>query len=154
MKHTGKIRWFDSMTGEGMVRGENGLSYYVHFTAIRGMDKNNLQWPTNFDQVKFSKIDGHHVEFDIIEDTTFVQVSDLRLVEETAPTVYLGRVLWFNDRDGNGIIEDIHGNEAYVDVSVTPNRTALVRGSLVSYGINLSIRDVRCAYKISLIGAA
>jgi cold shock CspA family protein len=152
VKHTGKIRWFDSKSGEGMVRGDNGLLYYVHFTAIKGMDKNNYHWPTQSDQVKFSCISGLSCEFDVIEDTTFVQVSSLRLVDDVeTPAVYLGRVLWFDERDGYGIVVDIHGNENYVDVSVTPNRASLKRDQLVSFEINPKIADCRCGHRIQLI---
>lgn len=85
MKHTGTIRWFDSKSGEGFVRRDSDQkSFFVHFTSIAGMDKNNHHWPTEHDQVKFSCIDGLPCEFEMIEDTHFVQVKSLVLVEEVS----------------------------------------------------------------------
>lgn len=58
---TGTVRWFDGMSGEGMVRLDNGQSLYCHFTAIDGIDKHNYQWPTDTDQERLEDIAGKRV---------------------------------------------------------------------------------------------
>jgi cold shock CspA family protein len=30
----GKVRWFDKMRGEGIVRGENGKNYSLHWSVL------------------------------------------------------------------------------------------------------------------------
>lgn len=30
----GRVQWFDKTSGEGVVVGENGESYYVHYSTI------------------------------------------------------------------------------------------------------------------------
>lgn len=70
-----KIRWFDSLKGEGMVRLNDGRSVFVHFTAIQGINKHNSQWPTSEDQMKLQDISGMRCLVDLVEDTTFEQVS-------------------------------------------------------------------------------
>lgn len=80
MKHNAIIRWFDALSGEGMVRLNNGRSVYIHFTAIESINKHNHQWPTDADKTRLSKIQGQQCLVELIEDTTFVQVSKCRLV--------------------------------------------------------------------------
>jgi len=83
MKYKGTVRWYDSVSGEGVVRRKtDGACLFFHFTSLRGCDKHNYSYPTKHDQVKFSCIAGLSCEFDAIEDTTFRQISDLRLVED------------------------------------------------------------------------
>jgi hypothetical protein len=59
----GTIRYFDSLKGEGAVRGEDGKSYFLHFTGIVGIDKNNHQWPTDKDKKRLSNIQGKSCTF-------------------------------------------------------------------------------------------
>jgi cold shock CspA family protein len=54
-------------------------------------------------------------------------------------------VLWWSDRDGNGVIVDQNGLEYYVDISATPSRTHLLRNSTVAFKVNESITGCRCA---------
>lgn len=61
----GTIRWFDSLSGKGVIRGENGESYYLHFTAIQGINKNNYQWPTDEDQLKLKTINGLNCSYEL-----------------------------------------------------------------------------------------
>jgi len=35
----GKVSWFNDGSGEGVVRGENGKNYYVHYSAIQSNKK-------------------------------------------------------------------------------------------------------------------
>lgn len=56
-----------------------------------------------------------------------------------------GQVLWFSERDGNGIIIDADGNEYYSDISATPNQQPLKRKQLVEFEVNPRIKDCLCA---------
>ena len=56
IEFAGKIRWFDGMSGKGMIRLDDGTSMYCHFTAIEGIDKNNYQWPTEDDQERLESL--------------------------------------------------------------------------------------------------
>ena len=71
---TAEIRWFDAMSGEGMVRLTDGRLVFVHFTAIQGIDKNNQQWPTSEDQMRLKDIGGKRCLVDIHEDYNWSQV--------------------------------------------------------------------------------
>jgi hypothetical protein len=53
----GKLRWFDAMRGEGMVE-VNNESFYLHFTAIVGIDKNNYHYPTKTDQILLENLNN------------------------------------------------------------------------------------------------
>lgn len=83
-QYKAKIRWFDGMSGEGMVRVEGiDKSIYLHFTAIEGINKNNHQWPTEEDQIKLgTKLNGKSCLVELVDDTTFVGISKCILVEE------------------------------------------------------------------------
>ena len=65
----------------------------------------------------------------------------------------VGKVLWWNDRDGFGIIEDAKGNEYYFDSSVISlrPRQQIQHNSLLEFQINPNIEDTLCAYKIQLL---
>lgn len=56
-KLLGTVRWFDSLSGEGMVRTTQG-NHFMHFTAIKGINKNNHQWPLDSDRSKLEKLSG------------------------------------------------------------------------------------------------
>jgi len=57
-KLSGKIRWFDAMAGNGVVRLEDGRSVPLHFTAIVGIERNNHHWPTESDKLILAEIDN------------------------------------------------------------------------------------------------
>ena len=62
----GTVHWFDEKSGEGMIKAENGQSYYVHYSAIDSQKK----WKSLREKRK--------VEFQIIDDVTFAQISKVR----------------------------------------------------------------------------
>lgn len=65
-----------------------------------------------------------------------------------------GKILWFRDRDGNGIILDDDGNEWYFDVSVIVDPDSISedeKGLRVSFIHNDKITDCRCAKDVRLI---
>lgn len=64
----------------------------------------------------------------------------------------IGRVLWWSDKDENGIIVDPNGNEFYFDRSVLklkPSQT-IERKSIVTFAINQSVNDCLCACNVQV----
>ena len=57
-----------------------------------------------------------------------------------------GKVLWFSEQDGNGIIVDSQGREHYTDISVIEGRLALKRNQQVTF--KLSLMAIRCAVDV------
>ena len=53
--HLGTVRWFDDFTGRGVITGENGVDYKVHYSAIESKSK----WKKLRDnsKVKFKLLD-------------------------------------------------------------------------------------------------
>ena len=64
----------------------------------------------------------------------------------------IGRVLWWSERDENGIIVDPNGNEFYFDRSVLrlKPRQKIKRHSVVTFSYNKSIKDCLCACNVSM----
>ncbi|MBT4791830.1 MAG: hypothetical protein HON90_09690 [Halobacteriovoraceae bacterium] len=64
----------------------------------------------------------------------------------------IGRVLWWSERDENGIIVDTTGNEFYFDRSVLKlkPRQVIKRNSVVTFNYNSSISDCLCAHKVQI----
>jgi CspA family cold shock protein len=40
-----EVSWFNDGSGEGVVRGENGKNYFVHYSAIQSDDKRKTLKP-------------------------------------------------------------------------------------------------------------
>lgn len=60
-----------------------------------------------------------------------------------------GRVLWYDYRDGYGVLEDDQGNEYYFDKSVWKCKASNPgSGRCVKFEINLNIKDTRCAMNV------
>jgi len=57
-----------------------------------------------------------------------------------------GTVLWFDVRDGHGVLVDSNGNEYYTDSSVAPNN--LKAGEAVTFKKNEAIKNTLCAIKV------
>lgn len=64
----GTVHWFDEQSGEGMIKSKDGNSYYVHYSAI----ETNRKWKSLKQKTE--------VEFQIIDDVTFSQVSRVKEV--------------------------------------------------------------------------
>lgn len=60
---------------------------------------------------------------------------------------YTGVVIWFDKKDGNGIIRTEDKREWYTDTSVSP---VLERGQTVSFEENKKIKDCRCAMNVKV----
>lgn len=59
----------------------------------------------------------------------------------------IGKVLWWNERDGFGVIEDTIGNEFYFDTSVVdaPRGLSIARDQIVTFSQNRNVNDCLCA---------
>jgi CspA family cold shock protein len=64
----GTVRWFDELKGEGVIRDENGNSFFVHYSAIETEKKRK-----NLKQ-------GKEVKFQLLEDSHFTQVDRVKEV--------------------------------------------------------------------------
>jgi cold shock CspA family protein len=65
----------------------------------------------------------------------------------------IGKVLWWDERDGNGIIKDADGKKYYFDTSVldSKQRTKPSSGKIVKFALNKRIKDSLCACAVSII---
>ena len=65
---TGIVHWFDVDAGEGaIIDSSDGMSYYVHYSAIQSKDK-------------FKKLDkGQLVEFKLYENLYMRQVDEVHI---------------------------------------------------------------------------
>ena len=61
----GKVRWFDPVRGEGYLRDENGVSYFIN-ESILGDPKNSKKLKQN-----------KSVKFKLSEDIHFVEVEKI-----------------------------------------------------------------------------
>ena len=62
-----------------------------------------------------------------------------------------GKVLWWDNRDKNGVLEDISGNRFYFDSSVIDkNALKSIRpGAILFFEVNSSIDHTPCAHNVS-----
>lgn len=70
-------------------------------------------------------------------------------------------LVWFSDRDGNGIVKDVNGNEYYIDSSVLTFDKKLLQknnglgpsqyGLFLLVDLNESIKDCRCGKNVRII---
>lgn len=67
----------------------------------------------------------------------------------------VGKVLWWNDRDGFGVIEDAAGNEYYFDSSVIASRSKshIKRNQIVTFEANSRIKDCLSAAQVRVPSA-
>lgn len=64
------------------------------------------------------------------------------------------RVVWFDQKDGNGIVIDSLGREYYVDASVLSFDPGCLSGrpnALLILDLNDDIHDVRCGRSVRLV---
>lgn len=68
----------------------------------------------------------------------------------------IGRVLWWSEKDENGIIVDLNGNEFYFDRSVLnlKLKQQIKRHSIVTFNYNQSIKDCLCACNVAMASAS
>lgn len=62
----GTVRWFDELKGEGVIRDENGNSFFVHYSAIESEKKRKTLKR------------GKEVKFQLLEDSHFIQVDKVK----------------------------------------------------------------------------
>jgi len=65
----------------------------------------------------------------------------------------IGKILWWDERDGNGVIKDSEGKKYYFDTSVMDrkNKSKVSSGKLVKFEINKNIKDTLCACAVVLV---
>lgn len=63
-----------------------------------------------------------------------------------------GTILWYSERDGNGIIKDDKGVEFYFDKSVFKGSSMPEKRLNVTFVLNEAIKDCRCAKDVNIIG--
>lgn len=63
----GVVRWFDDLKGEGLIRDEQGRSFYVHYSAIET------------DKKRKTLKAGKEVKFQLLEDSHFTQVDKVKV---------------------------------------------------------------------------
>lgn len=68
------------------------------------------------------------------------------------------KLIWFSERDGNGIVQDTDGNEYYIDTSVLKfDKSLLTKNSVSRHGLellvdrNFKIKDCLCGTNVRLI---
>ena len=64
----GVVRWFDDLKGEGLIRDQEGRSFYVHYSAIKTAKKRKTLQA------------GRKVQFQLLEDSHFTQVDKVKVV--------------------------------------------------------------------------
>ncbi len=62
-----------------------------------------------------------------------------------------GKILWIDQRDGNGIIKDKQDNEYYFDTSVFKDFTNAKRDNKVKFNTNEDIKDCLCARDVVIV---
>lgn len=66
-----------------------------------------------------------------------------------------GKIMWYSDRDKNGIIQTEDGKEWYFDISVVKDRAMPKfpehKQRTVSFEHNVKITDCRCACNVTLV---
>lgn len=61
----------------------------------------------------------------------------------------IGKILWWDHKDQNGIIVDASGSEYYFDISVIENpKSQLKSGTVVQFQKNETISKILCAKSV------
>ena len=65
----------------------------------------------------------------------------------------VGRVLWFRERDGFGVITDLQNNDYYFHRNEikASSKQSIKKGTFVNFSINQEVDDVLCATNISAL---
>ena len=66
----GKVRWFDKLKGDGLIRSDQGDSFYFHYSSIESKQKTK----------HLSLERNQEVQFKLHEDSEFTQVLKVREV--------------------------------------------------------------------------
>lgn len=83
-------------------------------------------------------------------------IADILEGRSPEETILEGKVLWWDARDGRGIIEDVSGNEYYFDSSAIDEkaRHRISRKQAVIFEPNRKIKCCLCAHKVQVEGKA
>jgi len=66
IEHLGHVWWMDGTSGEGVIKLDTGISFYCHFSAIVGIDKNNYAYPIDSDVPTLSRYGCEQVRVKVI----------------------------------------------------------------------------------------
>jgi len=92
-----KVRWFDTLRGEGLVRLPDGESVFIERSAILP-DTNKYQFSDENEAFLDKHVyQGQEVMVQVIEDSHFTQVCNYIPVDENEAREYMADVL---ARDG------------------------------------------------------
>lgn len=69
---------------------------------------------------------------------------------------FVGKILWWDTRDKEGIIVDADGNEYYVNASVFPEHTKLktIEGRFVQFQTHKRVKHMLCATAVVAVPLA
>lgn len=64
----------------------------------------------------------------------------------------IGKVLWWDRKDLNGIIVDASGNEYYFDISVVEGKrtVSFKPGQILKFQINPAVEQISCAKNVQV----
>lgn len=63
-----------------------------------------------------------------------------------------GYILWFDQRDGNGIVKDNEGIQYYIDSSAIESDLYLLKsGKEVEFVLNTEIKHINCGKDVKVI---
>lgn len=71
----GRVQWFDETSGEGVVVGDNGKSYYVHYSSIVPKSERRTTGKTQRRRILTS---GKEVEFEVYTNIYSERVSKVQ----------------------------------------------------------------------------
>lgn len=63
----------------------------------------------------------------------------------------IGKVLWWDSRDQEGVLVDTEGNEIYFNRFALKERKKVVEGKFVLFELNKKVKHTLCAGYISLV---
>lgn len=73
----GNIRWFDELKGEGLIRGEDGQSYFISHYSVPGFERAYKRTDKQIERLGELMYKGREVEFSLIEDSHYTMVDTL-----------------------------------------------------------------------------
>lgn len=70
MRTNGKVKWFNDQKGFGFITGADGKDVFVHYSALAGSGRSNLQ-------------EGQLVEFETVQGQKGPAAKDVKILDAT-----------------------------------------------------------------------